>query len=58
MKYLSFEEMPVWQLAMNIAKQIFDITVSLPRSDHYGLTSQIRRASVSISANLAEGFGR
>ena len=50
--------MPVWKLAMDIAKQIFDITVSLPRSEDYGLTSQIRRAAVSISANLAEGFGR
>ena len=58
MKYLSFEDMPVWKLAMDIAKQIFDITVSLPRSEDYGLTSQIRRSAVSISANLAEGFGR
>ena len=58
MKYLSFEDMPVWKLAMDIAKQIFDITVSLPRSEDYGLTSQIRRSAVSISDNLAEGFGR
>jgi four helix bundle protein len=43
---------------MDIAKQIFDITVSLPRSEDYGLTSQIRRSAVSISANLAEGLGR
>jgi hypothetical protein len=33
MKYLSFEDMPVWKLAMDIAKQIFDVTVSLPRSE-------------------------
>ena len=58
MKYLSFEAMPVWKLAMDIAKQIFEITVLLPRSEDYGLTSQIRRSAVSISANLAEGFGR
>lgn len=58
MKYLSFEAMRVWKLAMDIAKQIFDIIVSLPRSEDSGLTSQIRRSAVSISANLAEGFGR
>lgn len=58
MKYLSFEDMPVWQSAIKIAQHIFDLTISLPRSEDYGLTSQIRRSAVSISANLAEGFGR
>ena len=58
MKFASFEEMPVWQNALNLAKHIFDYTITLPRTEDYGLTSQIRRSAVSISANIAEGFGR
>lgn len=58
MKYKSFEEMPVWVDAMNLAVAIFNLTSTLPRSEDYSLTSQIRRSATSISANLAEGFGR
>lgn len=58
MKYSSFEEMPVWIDAMDLSIAIFDLTVNLPRCEDYGLTSQIRRSATSISANLAEGFGR
>ncbi len=56
--YKDFTEMPVWKLAMEVAEQIFIITNDLPKKEDYGLTSQIRRASVSISANIAEAFGR
>lgn len=52
MKYLSFEDMPVWNFAMDIAKQIFDITVSLLRSEDYGLTSQIRRSQFQFQLIL------
>ena len=58
MKYLTFEEMPVWKRAMDLAVVIFELTKSLPRAEDYGLTSQIRRAGLSVSANIAEGFGR
>ncbi len=58
MKYHSFEDMPVWKRAMDLAVVIFELTKSLPRSEDYGLTSQIRRAALSISANIAEGYGR
>jgi four helix bundle protein len=58
MKHFTFESMPVWQIAMDIAVLIFEITKTLPRSEDYGLTSQIRRSALSISANIAEGFGR
>ena len=58
MKYHSFEDMPVWKKAMDLAVVIFDLTKNLPRAEDYGLTSQIRRAALSISANIAEGFGR
>jgi len=50
--------MPIWKEAMNIAEQIFTITDNLPRKEDYGFTSQIRRAALSISANIAEAFGR
>jgi four helix bundle protein len=54
----SFEEMPVWQNAMDVAVRVFALTAGLPRCEDYGLTSQMRRSSLSISDNLAEGFGR
>ena len=56
--YLSFSEMPIWQEAMEVAEQVFAVTDRLPRKEDYGFTSQIRRAALSISANIAEAFGR
>ena len=56
--YANFTEMPVWQKSMDLAVEIFNLTSNLPRSEDYGLTSQIRRAASSVSANLSEGFGR
>ena len=56
--YKDFQELPVWQLAMQIAVEVFSLTEQLPRKEDYGLTSQIRRSSLSISDNIAEGFGR
>jgi four helix bundle protein len=56
--YKNFQEMPVWQLAFRLSEDVFAISSKLPRSEDYGLTSQIRRSSNSVSANIAEGFGR
>lgn len=53
-----FKDMSVWKIARMISKRIFKITKLLPRSEDYGLTSQIRRSANSIGANIAEGFGR
>ncbi len=50
--------MPVWKLAMEIAVEVFNLTVPLPKSEDYALTSQIRRSAESISSNISEGFGR
>ena len=50
--------MPVWQKAHDLSAKVFKLTINLPRSEDYGLTSQIRRSSNSISGNIAEGFGR
>lgn len=56
--YKSFKDMPVWQSAMKAAVRIFELTESLPRKEDYGFTSQIRKSALSISANIAEAFGR
>ncbi len=56
--YTSFTQMPVWQKAHELAVSIFKLTVNLPRSEDYGLTSQIRRSSNSVPGNIAEGYGR
>jgi four helix bundle protein len=58
MIYKSFTEMPVWQKANNLAAKIFNLTINLPRSEDYGLTSQIRKSSNGAPACIAEGFGR
>lgn len=58
MAYNSFEEMPVWQKAMELAVSIYKLTEKLPRKEDYGLTSQIRRSALSVPGNIAEGFGR
>ena len=50
--------MPVWIKAHNLAVDVYNITIELPRSEDYGLTSQIRRSANSTPANIAEGFGR
>lgn len=54
--YKDFQELPVWQMAMQLAVDIFALTESLPRKEDYGLTSQIRRSSLSVSDNIAEGL--
>ena len=56
--YKSFTEMPVWQKAHKLSVEIFQLTSKLPRSEDYGLTSQIRRSANSVAANISEGFGR
>jgi four helix bundle protein len=53
-----FRQIRVWVKAHKLTLEIYRITVSFPREEQYGITSQLRRASASISANIAEGFGR
>jgi len=53
-----FRELKVWKKGHELAVDIYRITSSFPREEMYGLTSQIRRSSVSIPANIAEGCGR
>ena len=56
--YKSFKEMPIWQMAMAVGEDIYKITTGLPKCEDYGFTSQIRRSTLSISANISEAFGR
>ena len=51
-------DLVAWQKAMDLAKKIYSLTNALPRQEVYGLTSQLRRAAVSIPSNLAEGAAR
>ena len=51
----SFRELLVWQRSMTLAEQVYELTNSFPREERYGLTAQLRRASVSIPSNIAEG---
>lgn len=54
----SYESLETWQNAIDLAVKIYDITKLFPNEEIYGLTSQIRRAVVSISSNIAEGSSR
>ncbi len=54
----SFEKLEVWQLSRQLVRKIYDTTSSFPKDEQFGLTNQLRRASVSVSSNIAEGSGR
>lgn len=56
--YRHFRELHVWQLARLLATDVYRLTATFPPSEQFGLTSQLRRAAISISSNIAEGHGR
>ena len=58
MKIYSFEKLTVWQKSKNLSVFIYKITRTFPKDELFGLVSQMRRCSVSISSNIAEGSGR
>lgn len=58
MKVRNYQELIVWQKAMDLVEQVYASSKSFPREEIYGLTSQLRRAAVSIPSNIAEGQGR
>lgn len=58
MKLTSHKDLVVWQRGMSLVKAVYEITKQLPRSEIYGLTSQMQRAAVSIPSNIAEGYER
>jgi four helix bundle protein len=54
----SFKELVVWQRAIETSLAIYKLNASFPDSERFGLTNQLRRASVSVASNIAEGYGR
>jgi four helix bundle protein len=54
----SYKDLDVWQRSMALAEDCYRATVEFPREEIYRMTAQIRRAAVSIPANIAEGYGR
>lgn len=55
---MNHKELKVWQKGIELVKAIYGVTESFPKAEQFGLTSQIRRCSVSIPSNIAEGCGR
>ncbi|NEN94758.1 MAG: four helix bundle protein [Moorea sp. SIO3I7] len=54
----NFKDLLIWQKAMDIAEKCYFLTKFFPKEELYGMVQQIRRAAVSIPANIAEGYGR
>lgn len=54
----TFRDLIVWQTSMDLSVAIYRLTGTFPPEEKYGLTNQLRRASVSVPSNIAEGFGR
>jgi four helix bundle protein len=54
----SFKDLVVWQRAVQLTLAIYKLTSIFPESERFGLTNQLRRASISVASNIAEGYGR
>jgi four helix bundle protein len=54
----TYKELNVWQKAYEFCIEVFQLTITFPKEEIYGLISQIRRAAVSVPSNIAEGYGR
>ena len=54
----SYENLNIWKDSVDFAKEIYKVTVNFPKTEVFGITSQVRRAVVSVSTNIAEGSGR
>ena len=57
-KIESFKDLIVWQKGIELVNEIYKVTKHFPKDELYGLTSQARRAAISVPANIAEGWGR
>ncbi len=54
----SYRDLSAWQKGMDLLVEIYQLTKLFPKDEQFGLTSQLRRAAVSVPANIAEGYGR
>ncbi len=57
-KIRTFRDLKVWQKGIELVKEVYSITKAFPQEEQYGITSQMKRSSVSIPSNIAEGFRR
>lgn len=57
-KVMNFKELRIWQQAMELTKNVYILMREMPKEELYGLTNQIKRASVSVPSNIAEGQSR
>ena len=58
MSLQSYKQLIVWQKSIELVKEIYRVTEEFPKNELYGITSQMRRAAVSIPSNIAEGYKR
>lgn len=58
MRVQSYRDLKVWNTAVQLTLEVYRITASFPPTERFGLTSQLRRAAVSVAANIAEGHAR
>ena len=54
----SHKDLIVWQKSMTLVTRLYDVTQAFPKEELFGITSQMRRAAVSVPSNIAEGYGR
>ena len=54
----NYRDLIAWQKAMDLAEHVYQVTGDMPTDERFGLTSQLRRAAVSVASNIAEGQGR
>lgn len=57
-KIRTFEDLDVWQMGKDLTLKTYEITGQFPKDEVFGITSQIKRAALSVPANISEGFGR
>jgi four helix bundle protein len=58
MQIRSFRDLRVWQAGIDLVRDVYEVTSTFPRSEVYGLASQMQRAAVSVPSNIAEGHAR
>ena len=54
----TYEDLEIWKLGFELANYIYELTMDYPKSELFGISSQMKRAAVSVPSNIAEGFAR
>ena len=58
MEIKSYRDLIVWQKAIELVTDVYELTKGFPKEEQYGLTAQVRRSAVLVPSNIAEGYGR